>query len=97
MRRVNAYHGDIGIGVITDQVGLLMAAISQRHGELSGAMHDMAVGQDKAVGRKNKSRAVTTHVWCQAWIRTRSAAPLAMHLNIYYGRAHLFRGAYHSP
>ena len=70
MRRVNAYHRDISIGVITDQVSRLTAAIRQRHHELVSAMHDMAVGQNKAVGRKDKSRAVATHVWCEARIRS---------------------------
>ena len=55
MRRVNAHDRDIGIGVITDQVGLLAATIRQRHHELGSAMHDMAVSQNKAVRRKDKS------------------------------------------
>ena len=55
MRRVNTHHRDIGIGVITDQVSRLTAAIRQRHDELGGAIHDVAVGQNKAVGGKDKS------------------------------------------
>ena len=55
MRRVNTHHRDIGIGVITDQVSRLTVAIRQRHDELGGAMHDVAVGQNKAVGGKDKS------------------------------------------
>jgi hypothetical protein len=96
MRRVNAHHRDIGIRVVTDQISRLTAAIRQRHDELGGAMHDMAVGQNKAVGCKEKSRAIPTHVWCQAWIRARCAATLVLYLNIHHGRAHLFRSVYYS-
>jgi hypothetical protein len=55
MRRVNAYDRDIGIRVITNQVGLLTATIGEGHYELGSAMHDVAISQNKTVRRKDKS------------------------------------------
>jgi hypothetical protein len=70
MRGVNAHDRHVGIGIITGEVGRLTVAVSQGGHELSRTMHDVAMSHNKAIGRKEKARAVATHVWCEARIRS---------------------------
>jgi hypothetical protein len=45
--------GQVGVNVAADQVGPQRPAIGQQRGEPGGSRHDVAVGEDKAVGRED--------------------------------------------
>ncbi|HYV72165.1 MAG TPA: hypothetical protein VE970_18935, partial [Pseudolabrys sp.] len=83
---MHAHDGHIGIGVIADQRRRLTAAVRQGHDELGGVMHDVAVGHNKAIGSKEKARAIAPHIRGETWIRARRATLSAMHLNIDHRR-----------
>ena len=49
--------GDIGLLVTTDELGDEVAAVGQRDGDGLGAIHDVVVGRDVAVGANDHARA----------------------------------------
>ena len=54
---VDADHGQVGLGVVADQVGLVLAAVGQRDLEPLGPVDDVAVGQDVSARGEDESRA----------------------------------------
>ncbi len=53
---LNLEHGHIGTGIRTDQAGLELALVGQRHRNLVSACHHMGIGQHIAVRRDNETR-----------------------------------------
>ena len=57
VRPCDSDHRQVGIWIITHQVGLKPTAVGQCHFDLAGIMHDMTIGQDEAVRREEEPRA----------------------------------------
>ena len=55
-RRGDAHDGDIGIGILPDDLAFDIVPIGQRHHHLARAIHDMAIGQDVAIGSEDNTR-----------------------------------------
>ena len=91
IRRRDADDGDVGVAVLADEVGRALAAVGQRHVDSRGAVHDVAVGQDEAVGREHEPRAA-------AGLRTRSfRRPGRADVDADDGRGHALDGVDHRP
>ena len=56
-RRLDPNHGQIRIGILTDEVGGVPTTIRQGDIDLLRALHDVAVRESKAVRRKNEAGA----------------------------------------
>lgn len=50
MRSVNANDGEIGVGIIADDVSIGTAAIGENDVDFGSAMNDVAVGEGETVG-----------------------------------------------
>src|SRR5215510_6565741 len=57
VRRVDPDYGQIGFGIVADQLRLASPTVEQRHLDLRRAVDDVVVGQQKAVGREDESGA----------------------------------------
>ena len=55
--RIQADDRQVGVRVVADERGADAAAVAERHVDLAGAVHDVAVGERKAVGREDEARA----------------------------------------
>jgi hypothetical protein len=49
-------HRDVGVRILTDQIGGALAAIRQGDRDVVGVLDDVAVGEDQAVGSEHESR-----------------------------------------
>src|SRR5262249_35829340 len=56
IRRIDANDCEVGVGVIANRFRRKTTAIRKSHVNLCGVMNDVAVGQNEAVGREDKSR-----------------------------------------
>src|SRR5262249_16645721 len=59
--RRNANHRDVALGVDTDYFRGVLAPIGQAHRDLARAVHNMRVGQDRAIGADDEAGAFTMH------------------------------------
>lgn len=89
-RLIDANDREITSGVLADQGRRHMAAIGQSRRNPGGFMHDVAVGEDEAVGREDKSRSATL-----ALARFSGARPFCCLRNrdMHYGRADALDGS----
>ena len=83
-RGADLEHGDVGIGILADQVGALLAAVRKDNLDLRGVLDHVAVGEDQAVGGKDEARAAAR------LRRGPSARPGAtlVHVHRHHGRRH---------
>jgi len=79
-RRLDADHGEVGIGVVAHEAGARFAPVGQAHRERARLRGDVAVGEGVAVGRDGEARAGSR------------ALSLAMHRDVDDGRADLADG-----
>ena len=56
VRRRNPDDRDVGVPILTDEVRRAFAAVGQRDLDRRRAVHDVAVGEDEAVGREHEPR-----------------------------------------
>ena len=62
MVAVDTNHRQIGVRIFSDQARFEVASVRKRNSELAGPMHDVAVGQDKAIRGKDEAGAAATHL-----------------------------------
>ena len=53
--RGDANDSDVRIRVLADHVGVAIASVRKRHLDVRAPVHNMAVGEDQAVGGKNEA------------------------------------------
>ena len=53
----DADHGDVGVGIVADQVRVEARAVGDAHLDGARAVHDVAVGEDESVGGEHEPRA----------------------------------------
>src|SRR5205085_8010026 len=78
VRRSDAYHGQVCVGIVADQLRLIAPPVREAHFKSGRAMHHVTVRQDETVGRKDETRTVA--------VRLALAAPpahLMRDLNVY--------------
>jgi hypothetical protein len=56
---VNANHRKIGRRIVADGVGGSAPPVGQRHFDPGGVMHDVAIGENQAIGRKYEAGATS--------------------------------------
>jgi hypothetical protein len=82
LRSINPEHCQVGIRIVSHQVGIRPATIGQRDFESARAVDDMAVGQQEAVWGNDKTRSAAL-----------ASTTTFSHLNVDHRRAYLIRSA----
>ena len=54
---MHANHGQVGLGVVSDQVSLMLVAVGQGHIEPAGPMNNVAIRENVSARREDKPRA----------------------------------------
>ena len=54
--RADADHGDVGVRIFTQEVGVAAESVGESCLDAPGPMHHVAVGEEQPVGRKRESR-----------------------------------------
>ena len=62
VRRIDVQDGKIGVRILADELCRIASPIGKRHANQIGAMDDVAVGQDEAIGRKDEPRPAPAHL-----------------------------------
>src|SRR5262249_44753513 len=93
VRRVDADHGQVGVGVVADPLGGVLAAVGEGNLDLNGMVDDMAVGEDKAVGGEDEAGAVAVGLAPPA--AHAAAVRLVPHIQVDHGRGDLVHGGDH--
>ena len=86
----DAQHGEVRVGIAADQIGFDAGLFVQAHDQPLGAVHDMTVGEQIAVGREQESR--TARV---PRIARRAAGAALRDLDEGDGRSDALQGADH--
>ena len=82
LRRIDADDGEIGVGIVADQLRGIFASVRQADRDLIRVVHDVAVGQNKSVRRDDKTGAAAAD-----FSRALPAAPLLFDVDVNDGRA----------
>ena len=82
MRRANPHDCQVSLRVITDEVRGHAATIGQRDVDMTGVLHHVAIGQDKAVRREDKARTIAMHLRGRARTGCVSVVRLPEPLNV---------------
>ncbi len=57
IRRSDAHHRDIRVGILADQIGRALPPIGKRHRDVVRVLDDVAVGEEEAVVCEDEARA----------------------------------------